>query len=145
MSHRRLEKSLLKKKILSILRGQKLISLATLADKKPWVRLVVSHNNGLKLYVASYASSRKIKEIKRNPAVHAVVAKDLSSMKTSYVQIAGRATVKTDKATRQKWWYPYMHKYYRGIDDPEYVVIEITPDYIEYWRSEFTHPEIYKP
>lgn len=140
-----MRKAQLKKKILSVLRGQKLICLATLADKKPWVRLVVSHNNGFTLYVASYTSSRKIKEIQKNPAVHAVVAKDLSSMRTAYVQIAGRAKIRTDRLVRQKYWHPYMSKYYRGIDDPEYVLIEIMPEYIEYWDSEFTDPEIYKP
>lgn len=140
-----MNKSQLKKMILSVLRGQKLICLATLSNKKPWVRFVVSHNEGLTLYVSSYLSSRKIKEIRKNPAVHAVVAKDISSMKTAYVQIAARARIRTDKSIRRKLWHPYMNKYYSGIDDPEYVVIEIRPQYIEYWDSEFTKPQIFKP
>jgi general stress protein 26 len=109
------------------------------------VRLVVSHNDNLMLYVSSYASSRKVGEIKKNPHVHAVVAKDLTQMRTSYVQIAASAKIRFDKAARKKCWHPYMSKYYSGIDDPEYVIIEIKPNYIEYWDSEFKESEIYKP
>ncbi|MFH1622054.1 MAG: pyridoxamine 5'-phosphate oxidase family protein [Candidatus Omnitrophota bacterium] len=140
-----MRKSLLKKKIISVLSGQKLICLATIQNKKPWVRFVVSHNDELTLYVSSYLSSRKIKEIRKNPAVHVVVAKDISSFQTSYVQITARAKIRIDKSIRKKYWHPYMKKYYSGTDDPEYVVIEIKPQHIEYWESEFKQPQIFKP
>ena len=139
-----MKKELLKKKILAVIKGQKVICLATLAGKKPWARFVVSHNHGLILYVATYKSCRKVKEIKRNPSVHALVAKDIRSLKTSYVQIQARAAIRSDLSIRRKLWFDYMKKYYTGIDDPEYVVIEIKPLSIEYWDSEFTDPCVFK-
>lgn len=145
MKPQNMQKNLLKKKILSVLRGQKLICLATSQNNRPWARFVVSHNDGLTLCVSTYLSSRKIKDIRKNHEVHVVVAKDYTSFKTSYVQIAGRAKIRTDKLMRRKCWHSYMNKYYASIDDPEYAVIEIKPYYIEYWDSEFTEPLIFRP
>lgn len=140
-----MQKSSLKNKILKIIKGRKLICLATISHNKPWARFVMSHNVGLKLYVSSYSSSRKVKEIQKNPSVHALVSEDLSNIHTSYVQISGIAKLKKDAKTRRRFWFKYMENYYSGIDDPEYVVIEITPEYIEYWQSEFTQPLVFRP
>jgi len=122
----------------------KLASLATIKDKKPWVRFVVSYNDGLILYISTYASSRKVKEIENNPDVHVTIGGSLENLKAPYVQIAGCASIRNDVKIRRKCWHNYMKVYYSGPDDPEYAVIEVRPQIIEYMDSETHKPMIYK-
>ncbi len=68
-----MNRDLLKRKILKVIGGMRLALLATIKDKKPWVRFVVSHNDDLILYISTFASSRKVKQIKTNPNVHVTI------------------------------------------------------------------------
>jgi len=122
----------------------KLAALATIKDKKPWVRFVVSYNDDLNLYISTYASSRKVKQIKKNPNVHVTMGASLENLKAPYVQIAGCASIRNDAMIRRKCWHNYMKEYYSGPDDPAYVVIEVKPQLIEYMDSETHKPIIYK-
>ncbi len=139
-----MNRELLKKNILKVISGMKLACLATIKDKKPWVRFVASHNDGLTLYISTFASSRKARQIEINPNVHVTIGGSLGDLKSPFVQIAGRASIRNDAKIRRKFWNKYMKKYYSGPDDPEYVVIEVKPQIIEYMDSETHKPIIYK-
>lgn len=139
-----MSRALLKKKILKVIGGMKLACLATIKDKKPWVRFVASRNDGLTLYISTFASSRKVKQIEDNPNVHVTIGGSLGNLKASYVQIAGYAVIRNDAGIRRKCWHDYMKRYYSSPDDPEYVVIEVKPQIIEYMGAETDKPLIYK-
>ncbi len=139
-----MKRELLKRKILKVISGMKLASLATIKDKKPWVRFVASHNDGLTLYISTYVSSRKVKQIEKNPHVHVTIGGSLDDLKAPFVQIAGCAAIRNDAMIRRKCWHKHMKEYYSGPDDPEYVVIEVKPQIIEYMDSETHKPIIYK-
>lgn len=138
-----MKRGLLKKKILKVIGGMRLASLATVRDNKPWVRFVVSYNDDLILYISTFASSRKVKQIKKNPDVHLTIGGSLANLKAPYVQVAGKANIRNDASIRQRCWHKYMNKYYSGPDDPEYVVLEVKPQIIEYMDAETHKPIIY--
>lgn len=134
----------LKDKILKVIEGSKLAALATIVNGKPWVRYVVSRNEGLTLYICTFWSSRKIAQIKKNPNVHITIGGSLEHMDAPYVQIAAKARIRGDSAIRRKLWLDFMKRYYSGVDDPQYVVIEAKPGLIEYMDSESHIPQMYK-
>ena len=131
----------LKKKILKVIKGSKLASLATIVNGKPWVRYVVSRSEGLTLYICTFKDSRKVKQIRENPNVHITIGGSMENMKAPYVQIAACAKVRFDAGIRKRLWMPFMKKYYTGADDPQYVVIEVKPVWIEYVSTESHRPE----
>lgn len=139
-----LSKFELKRRILEVIAGRKIASLATLAGKKPWVRLVMAHADGLNLYICTFRNSRKVIQIKKSPNVHLAISKDINDLSAPYVQIAGRAKVRSDKKTRYKLWVDFMKKYYSGPDDPNYVIIEVMPQLIEYQSTELERAQVYK-
>lgn len=141
-----LTSNILRNKILKVIKGSKLASLATIADGKPWVRYAISHNQGanLNLYICTYRDSRKVRQIQKNPNVHITIGGDMDNLNTPYVQIAAKARVRSDKALRKKYWQNFMKKYYSGPDDPQYVILELKPELIEYMSSETRAPEVYK-
>lgn len=128
----------LKKKILKVIKGSKLASLATIANGKPWVRYAVSHNQGanLNLYICTYRDSRKVKQIQENPDVHVIIGGGIDNLEAPYVQIAAKARVRSDRAIRKRYWQGFMKKYYTGPNDPQYVILELKPELIEYMSSE---------
>lgn len=134
----------LKKKILKVIKGSKLASLATIANGKPWVRYVVARSEGLTIYICTFKNSRKVKQIKKNPNVHITIGGSMENMEAPYVQIAAYAKVRSDAGIRKRLWMPFMKKYYTGVDDPQYVVIEVRPVLIEYMSTESHTPQIYK-
>ena len=131
----------LRAKILKVIEGSKLASLATIASGKPWVRYAISRSQGLTLYICTFRGSRKVKQIQKNPNVHITIGGSMEHMDAPYVQITAKAKIRGDSAIRKKLWLDFMKKYYTGVDDPEYVVIEAKPEVIEYMDSETHKPE----
>ena len=134
----------LKKKILKVIKGSKLASLATIANGRPWVRYVVARSEGLTIYICTFKDSRKVKQIKKNPNVHLTIGGSMENMEAPYVQITACARARSDAGIRKRLWMPFMKKYYTGVDDPQYVVIEVQPVLIEYMSTETHTPRIYK-
>lgn len=139
-----LTRNMLRDKILKVIKGEKLASLATIADGRPWVRYVVSRSEGLILYICTFKDSRKVRQIQGNSNVHITIGGSMENMEAPYVQIAAWAKVRADAGIRKKLWVPFMKKYYTGVDDPQYVVIEVRPVLIEYMSAESHTPQIYK-
>ena len=134
----------LKNKILKVIKGSKLASLATVVNGKPWVRYVVARSEGLTIYICTFKDSRKVKQIKKNPNVHIAIGGSMENMEAPYVQIAACAKARSDAGIRKRLWMPFMKKYYTGVDDPQYVVIEAKPVLIEYMNTETHTAQIYK-
>ncbi|HAH20284.1 MAG: hypothetical protein A2Y00_09495 [Omnitrophica WOR_2 bacterium GWF2_43_52] len=139
-----LSRSNLKKKILKVIQGSKLASLATISGGKPWVRYVVTRSEGLCLYICTFKDARKLKQIQKNRNIHLTIGGSMEHMDAPYVQIAAKAKVRSDTGIRKKLWLPFMGKYYTGVNDPKYVVLEVKPEFIEYMDSETHIAQIYK-
>jgi general stress protein 26 len=136
----------LKEKILAKLTGPTLCALATVTeDGKPWVRYVIlSADKNLTLWGATFASFRKVAQIRKKPEVHLVTgAKDLETAE-SYLQIQARAEILTDAESKKAMWNDYLKNIFSGPDDPNYVVIKITPYRIEYSKMDRTPPEVWE-
>ncbi len=143
MKRRLLTRSELKQRILEVIAGRKLACLATLAGKKPWVRLVMCHSEGFNIYICTFRNSRKVSQVIKDPDVHLAISRDINDFGAPYLQIAGRAKVRHDKKIRYKLWVDFMKKYYSGPDDPAYVVIEVKPELIEYQNTELGETQVY--
>lgn len=136
--------NILRNKILKVIAGSKLASLATVANGRPWVRYVMSRSEGLTLYICTFKDSRKVKQIQKNPNVHITIGGSMENMEAPYVQIAAKAKMRSDSAIRRKLWLDFMKKYYTGVDDPQYVVIEVNSEFIEYMDSETHTAQVYR-
>jgi general stress protein 26 len=136
----------LKERILEILQQPQLSGLATLTeDGKQWVRYVMTAaTDDLTIRCATFASARKTRQVEKNPNVHITCGvTDPREMKP-YLQIQGRASVTTDKDTRHAFWNETLAPIFSGPDDPNYAVIEITPEYIEHWSPGRYEPEVWE-
>ena len=132
----------LQDKLKNIFREHQLVSLATIRDGKPWVRYVMTTGDGLDLYVNTHRESRKVKQIYKDPHVHVVLGFKGDMQNPEYVQMAGVAQVLDDKVTKEKMWVDYLTNYFTSVDDPNYVVLKITPELIEYYETGSMSPTV---
>jgi general stress protein 26 len=136
----------LKEKIMAKLNGPTLCALATVAeDGKPWVRyMMVYTDEHMTMWGATFASFRKVGQIRKNPEVHLTTgAKDMETAQ-SFLQIQAKAEVVTDAATKKAMWSDYLKNIFSGPDDPNYVIIKITPYRIEYAKMDRTPAEVWE-
>ncbi|MBI4880322.1 MAG: pyridoxamine 5'-phosphate oxidase family protein [Planctomycetes bacterium] len=137
----------LRSKIAEVLRGPQLASFATVTeDGKPWVRyVVVVADSELTLRFATYASSRKVAQIRRNPEVHLTCGVASLNDSKPYLQIQGRAAVTADDRDRRAFWSDMLAPYFKGPDDPDYVVVLVKPYRVEYMGVGAVSPEVLEP
>ncbi len=110
-------------------------ALATLTENgAPWVRYVTVYaDEALTLRFCTAASTRKAQQIRRHPAVHLVCGELQPPDNSVYLQVSGRAVVRNDAALKNGMWRDEWRRYFRGADDPEYVIVEVQPETIEYY------------
>jgi general stress protein 26 len=141
-----MEKSELEKRLRSILAGRRTAALATVtADGRPWVRFVTLRlADDLSLRIITGASTRKAAEIRVRPHVHLTVGALNPPDDSAYLQIAGLAEITTDPSERRALWDDEYLRYFGGPDDPEYVVIRVRPDLIEYTGPDSPTPSVWR-
>ena len=137
----------LKKKILAKIDRPTLSALATITeDGKPWVRYVTPMaDENLNIWMATFAQSRKVGQIAKNPEVHLTVGVTTMETAESYLQVQGRAEILSDEATKKAVWNDHLKGIFSGPDDPNYSVCKITPYRIEYQGMGPVPPEVWEP
>ena len=136
----------LKAKILTKMEQPTLASFATITeDGKPWVRYVtLKADQDLVMRFATFAPSRKVGQVQNNPEVHLTLGVMDPSSAESYVQIQGKAQIKTDEQSRQAVWFDELKNYFQGQDDPNLAVVEITPYRVEFMSMGSMEPEVWE-
>jgi general stress protein 26 len=136
----------LEKRIWKIIGQPQTAALATIgADGAPWVRYVtVRAEADFTLNFCTANSTRKARQIKENPMVHLTCGNLLPPDDSVYLQIAGRAVIRADALTKTKYWQQGWLRYFKGPDDPDYVMVFIHPERIEYNGPASFVPEIWE-
>jgi general stress protein 26 len=132
-------------KIWNILKEPQTAALATISESgAPWVRYVtIRADRDLTLNFCTSLASRKAREIAADPAVHLTCGNLQPPDDSAFLQIAGRAEVRADRATRLKYWQEGWERYFKGPEDPDYIVIIVRPSLIEFNGPGAVVPEVW--
>lgn len=85
----------------------------------------------------------KVDQIKKNNNIHITVGGDPKNWQVPYVNIQAEASVLTDLETKKKCWCDMLKQFFSGPEDPNYTVIKISPQVIEYMSPGAHEPEVY--
>ena len=139
-----MEKSELKDKIIKLISKTQLASLATTENGKPWVRyMIMSGESDLTLYTTTFSSARKVQQIKENNNVNVIIGGDQENFKNPHINIQATAQIAADLETKKKFWDDHLKRFFSGPEDPNFSVIKISPQVIEYTSGDALKPEIY--
>jgi len=59
------------------------------------------------------------------------------------VNVEGKAEIMIDRETKEKCWHKVLEQFFSSPDDPNYVVIKVTPASIEYTETGEHEPKVY--
>ncbi len=136
----------LKARIFEKMKTHTLASFATVTDDgKPWTRyVVVSADEQMNIWFATFKGSRKVNQITDNPEVHLTLGVEDMQNAASWLQIQGRAEIFEDAETKKTAWYDMLEPIFAGPEDPNYVVCRVAPYRIEYYAMNKQHHEIWE-
>lgn len=135
----------LQQRILDIIHKPRLSALATITEQgNPWVRYIVTIGGGdFSMRCATFATSRKVKQIENDPNVHLTCGVDSLQEMNPYLQIQGKARITRDKDERHSFWNDMLEPIFEGPDDPNYCLIVVEPYRIEYCTPGSYEPEVW--
>jgi general stress protein 26 len=83
------------------------------------------------IWFATKRSSAKIDELQHDSRVFLGYQKS----GTEWATVNGRARVVDDRAKAHELWSPLWRNWFTDADDPDLVLIQVTPESAEYWDS----------
>ncbi|WP_078408416.1 pyridoxamine 5'-phosphate oxidase family protein [Priestia abyssalis] len=132
----------LKNKVLTILSNHKIGTLATIQDNRPYSRFMIFFHEDLVLYTATNKDTHKVDEIKQNPNVHVLLGYEGKGWNDSYVEIEATAAISDNQELKNKYWNDYLTEWLSSPDDPDYVLLQLTPGSIRYYEKAGSKPEV---
>ena len=137
----------LKQTILDKMEGMNLWSLATVTEEgKPWVRYVSPTiiDPDVTIWVATFASSRKVAQIKNNPEVHLTMGMYEVAMEGSYLQVQSRAEVIVDVEEKKRHYGEHLAGFFSGPEDPNFVLLKLSAYRVEYNDMKSMEPQVWE-
>ena len=128
-----------KKQALDFVREYPVSHLATVENGEPWLRVMQCPrvDDDFTVWYATSASSNKIRHIRSDPNVCTVFYD-----KAGYVRVKGRAEVVTDNKAKSDLWEEDWSRYWpNGMGDPDFVLIKITPQFVDFVDLTGENPE----
>ncbi|GGF65065.1 general stress protein 26 [Paenibacillus albidus] len=134
MNNKELEQTIIK-----ALDNNKFGSFGTIeAGNKPKVRYMAVFHDGLSIYLATNRKTHKVEELKNNPNAFLLLGYEEGGDK-ELLEIEATADITKDDTLRAKVWNKELEQWFKGPDDPDYVILELTPSRIEYMGKNKEH------
>lgn len=125
--------------IIKALDDNKFGSFGTIeAGNKPKVRYMAVFHEGLTIYLATNRKTHKVEELENNPNVFLLLGYESGGSK-DVLEVEATALVSKDEGLRSKVWNKELEPWFEGPDDPNYVILELTPTRIEYVGTNKEH------
>ena len=120
----------IKDQVLKVISKHRLGVLSTVENNKPHLRYMTFFNDALTLYTPTKKDTEKIEEIENNPACAVLLGFEDKGQEDAYVQITGTASINESHQLKTKLWDESFNQWFKGKEDPNYVLIQIQPQII---------------
>jgi general stress protein 26 len=125
--------------IVKALDENKFGSFGTIEEgNKPKIRYMAVFHEGLKIYLATNRKTHKVEELSDNSNAFLLLGYESGGSK-DVLEIEATADVSKDEGLRTKVWNKELEPWFTGPDDPNFVILELTPTRIEYVGSNKEH------
>ena len=113
---------------LDILKDNKVGTLSTVSNNKPFSRYMTFFNEGFVLYTITDKRTHKVDELEENPHAFVLLGYEEGLLNKQYVEIQGQVDITEDDSLIDHLWSTYMNLIFDGKDDPNIVVLRIKPE-----------------
>ncbi|WP_310550547.1 pyridoxamine 5'-phosphate oxidase family protein [Paenibacillus glufosinatiresistens] len=123
--------SLTEERIGQVLDANRFGSFGTVeAGGKPKVRYMAVYHEGLNIYLATDRKTHKVEELEDNPNAFLLVGYESGGSK-DVLEVEARVSISSDESLRKQVWNPDLSRWFKGPEDPDYVVLKLDPQRIE--------------
>ncbi|MGN7388157.1 pyridoxamine 5'-phosphate oxidase family protein [Sporosarcina sp. SAFN-015] len=116
-------------------------TMATVQQGKPFSRYMTFFSENLTLYTATSKETDKVEELEENPNTHILIGYDGEGFGDAYLEIMGTVTISDEEGLKEKVWNEHMKPYFKGPDDPNFVILKITPDSMRLMNKKGEEPQ----
>ena len=116
-------------------------TMATVQQGKPFSRYMTFFNEDLTLYTATSKKTDKVEELEQNPHTHILIGYEGEGFGDEYLEIMGTVTISDEESIKEKVWNEHMKPYFTGPNDPELIILKITPDSMRLMNKKGEEPQ----
>ena len=131
-----------KEQALHILENNMIGTLATVQQDKPHSRYMTFFHDEFILYTVTSKKTHKVEEAANNPHTHILLGYDGKGLGDSYLEIEGMIEQSDDPMMKEKVWNDALKGWFDGPDDPDLIVLKITPTQIRLMNTKGKDPQL---
>jgi len=131
-----------KKSALKILKESYVGTMATIQENKPHTRYMTFFNDEFILYTVTSKQTEKVDELEANPHTHILIGYEGEGFGDDFLEIQGTVTISSDETMKEKVWNKMLKPWFSGPEDPNLVVLKVTPDTIRLMNKKGEEPKV---
>lgn len=116
-----------KEKALKILDKNEVGVLATVSGNKPVARYMDFKSDDFILYTVTDKRTEKVEDIEANNHAFVLIGYEEGVFDKDYLEIEATVSLTQDQDLIDRAWNDYMDDTYKGKDDPNILVLKLTP------------------
>jgi general stress protein 26 len=116
-----------KEKALKILDKNEVGVLATVSGNKPVARYMDFKSDDFVLYTVTDKRTEKVEDIEANNHAFVLIGYEEGVFDKDYLEIEATVSLTQDQDLIDQAWNDYMDDTYKGKDDPNILVLKLTP------------------
>jgi general stress protein 26 len=131
-----------KKMALKILKESYVGTMATIQQNKPHSRYMTFFSDEFTLYTATSKQTHKVDELEVNPHTHILIGYEGKGVGDEFLEIEGTVTISSDEQVKEKMWNKHLEPWFSGPEDPDLVILKVSPDSIRLMNKKGEEPNV---
>ena len=131
-----------KKSALKILKESMIGTMATIQQNKPHTRYMTFFNDEFTLYTVTSKQTQKVDELEANPHTHILIGYEGEGFGDAFLEIEGTVTISSDETMKEKVWNKLLKPWFSGPEDPNLVILKVSPDSIRLMNKKGEEPQV---
>jgi general stress protein 26 len=127
---------------LKILNDNMIGTMATIQQNKPHSRYMTFFNEDFIMYTATSKKTHKVEEVEQNPNTHILLGYDGKGLGDSFLEIEGIVEESDEESLKEKVWNKALKGWFTGPDDPDLIILKITPTQIRVMNTSGGEPQV---
>lgn len=128
-------------KAMKILSKSHVGTMATIENNKPHTRYMTFFYENNYLYTVTSKQTHKAQELQKNPHTHILIGYDGKGFGDAFLEIEGTVEESHEMGLKEKIWNKFLEAWFEGVDDPDMLVLKITPTNIRLMNEIGKQPE----
>lgn len=128
-------------KALKVIEKDNIGVMATVSDNKPVARYMTFYNEGFMLYTITDKRTSKVEDIEANPNAFVLLGYEEGLLNKNFVEIEAKVSMTDNQSLIDHLWSSYMNAIFDGKDDPNILILKLTPEKVSLRGTKNTEVE----